>query len=283
MILNYPEEGYKWIIGTGAFTDVYKGEVRPETVGATPTFVAVKLFRATPGEDQAATDATGRRLIRESNVWLRLKHPNIQPYLGHCRGLGPTLALVSPFCERGCILKFLKKNLIENKSPLIKDVASGLEYLHSADVIHGDLHCKNILVDDKGHALLADFGRSKVLGESGYSTAFLAGYAPYMAPELFPSGDVEVDTLFSKKSDVYAFAMVCFEIFTGQLPFASYKMGNLDWRVVPLISKGRRPQRTPKVQTFISSDMWNILEDCWKQDPERRISSGEIVQRINEL
>lgn len=69
-------------------------------------------------------------------------------------------------------------------------------------------------MDNIGRARLADFGRAKIIGEKGYSTSLLAGCASYMAPELFPTSEpeVDVDALFSKDSDVYAFAMVCFEV-----------------------------------------------------------------------
>ena len=60
-----------------------------------------------------------------------------------------------------------------------------------------------------GHAVLIDFGRSKIIGEVGYSTALMAGSAAYMAPELFPKGEVNIDELFSKESDIYAFGIVC--------------------------------------------------------------------------
>jgi serine/threonine protein kinase len=72
---------------------------------------------------------------------------------------------------------------------------------------------KNILVDDEGHALLADFGRAKVFGEPGFSTNLIAGVPSYMAPELFSTRmEVDMNELFSKQSDVYAFAMSCFEV-----------------------------------------------------------------------
>jgi serine/threonine protein kinase len=71
---------------------------------------------------------------------------------------------------------------------------------------------KNILVDEEGHARLVDFGRARVIGEAIYRTAFMAGSAPYMPPELLPENDVDVDELFSKQSDVYGFAMSCFTV-----------------------------------------------------------------------
>ena len=58
--------------------------------------------------------------------------------------------------------------------------------------------------------MLTDFGRAKVIGEFGFDTQSLAGCAAYTAPELLSTdSNVNVDVLFSKKSDVYAYAMLC--------------------------------------------------------------------------
>jgi len=242
-------------------------------------YVAVKIFRASTNDDPARTADVSRRLIRESKVWLRLKHPNIQPYLGHCSDLGLSVALISPLCGSGTILKYIAVKPSANKLRLVQEVATGLEYLHSLDVIHGDLQCHNILVDEQGHAVLADFGRAKVIGEVGYSTRLLAGSAPYMAPELFPPSDVNVDDLFSKKSDVYAFGMLCYEIFTNAAPFTCYN-AHMDWQIVPLIQQGKRPRYTTQVQRQIPTDMWRLMETCWATARESRPSADLIVQQM---
>ena len=67
-----------------------------------------------------------------------------------------------------------------------------------------------VLISDDGRAMLAGFGRAKVLGGLGFDIHDVAGCAAYMAPELFPSDDdINVDKMFSKESDVYAYAMLC--------------------------------------------------------------------------
>jgi serine/threonine protein kinase len=67
-------------------------------------------------------------------------------------------------------------------------------------------------VDNSHNARLCDFGRAKVIGDAEYSTALVAGCAPYMAPELFPEDERLVDQLFSPSSDIYAFGMLAFEV-----------------------------------------------------------------------
>jgi serine/threonine protein kinase len=89
--------------------------------------------------------------------------------------------------------------------------ASSLKYiLRIIDVIP---YQNNILVNESGHPVLTDFGRAKMIGDVFYSTPLMAGTAKYMAPELLPPTDeVDIDELFSKKSDVYAFGILCFEV-----------------------------------------------------------------------
>jgi serine/threonine protein kinase len=247
--------------------------------------VAVKIFRISPTEDpEQPMDAKAikRRALRESKVWLhltQLNHPNVLPYLGYCSDLGESVALVSPFCSQGNIMTYISKNPSANKPLLVKEVAKGLQYLHFKDVVHADLHCNNIIVEG-GHARLADFGRAKIIGDESCKTKLPAGFAPYMAPELLPPDDkVNVDDLFSKHSDVYAFAMCCFKILTGQSPFASYN-ASLDFHVVLLIYQGKRPQYTRQVQSLIPRKIWTAMEACWQTAPEKRLSVDQVVEAI---
>ena len=75
-----------------------------------------------------------------------------------------------------------------------------------------------MVIDDNGRPLICDFGRSRILEQSGFTTVFAGGAARYMAPELFGPEDADLESansfipVITKKSDVYSFAMVCIEV-----------------------------------------------------------------------
>jgi len=281
-VLPYPNKKYFWAIGTGAMTDVFKGELRRE--GAPMELVAIKIFRATATDEQERVQALNRRLIRESNVWLGLCHTNIHPYLGYCEDLGLSVALISPLCMGGTIIKYLCDNPSANRLKFVKDVAMGLEYLHSNGIIHADLQRNNVLVDDSGNARLCDFGRARVIGDAAYSTKLVAGCLPYMAPELLVEDEAEdsnVDELFTLASDVYAFGILSFEIFTDVLHLGSTRRGaGFMACIMRHIREGMRPERTSDKQRLISDAVWDTMQACWDYEPTQRLSAAAVVQRI---
>jgi serine/threonine protein kinase len=152
-------------------------------------------------------------------------------------------------------------------------------------------------VDDCGSAQVCDFGRAKVIGTEDYQTELLAGYASYMAPELFPDDERIVDDLYTPSSDIYAFGMLSFEVrkyletrsscshhglqvFTDEVPFSSF--GALSqYRVIANVVHGVRPSRSSNKQLRISDNMWEIIQDCWVADPTVRPTAVEILQRIS--
>ena len=52
--------------------------------------------------------------MRESKMWIRLSHDNIQPYFGYCHKLSPVIALISPYCKHGTVMNYIKFNSADN-------------------------------------------------------------------------------------------------------------------------------------------------------------------------
>ncbi|KAJ7574150.1 kinase-like domain-containing protein, partial [Mycena floridula] len=159
-----------------------------------------------------------QRLEREASIWRRLVHPNVLPFIGICNDIAPWPVLLSPFYKHCHIQKYLATQATHgtaDKMAMIAAITSGLEYLHSKNIVHGDLKVQNILVDKQGNPSICDFGISKIMGSRGFTTSSV-GTAPYMAPELFfvidaITRNVVLPTTM-KSSDVYSFGLLVLEV-----------------------------------------------------------------------
>ncbi|KZT54929.1 kinase-like protein [Calocera cornea HHB12733] len=114
-----------------------------------------------PEEEKRKAD---RHLARELISWAVLQHDNILRLSGICMVESHSLrmfGMVAPWLEHGHAINYLKNNAERPRSLLLRDIAQGLMYLHSAfqpPLIHGDLKASNVLVDITHRAVLADFG-----------------------------------------------------------------------------------------------------------------------------
>ncbi len=106
---------------------------------------------------------------------------------------------------------------------MVKEMLTGLEFLHSQGILHRDLKPSNVLVDVAGHMRLADFGLSRVLGEDETTVQTDAiGTQDWMPVEVVEARNKRQKCRFKKKSDVQAVGMMAFFILTrGDHPFGS--------------------------------------------------------------
>ncbi|KAJ7588213.1 kinase-like domain-containing protein [Mycena floridula] len=257
-------------VAAGAFGDIWKGILRGQDV-------SVKVARVFRDDD---VQRFVKAFYTEAILWGQLSHPNVLPLYGiYYLNNEETsqLCMVSPWMENGNIVRFLKDappSSVNHRS-LMLDVALGMEYLHKESVVHGDMKGLNILITPSFRACLMDFGLSSIADSqipnwTSLSTQHSGGTARWQSPEIL-EGEPN-----SFKGDVYAFGCVCYEIFAGQVPF--HELSN-DMAVSLRIIRGSRPARpeTP----LMEDDVWNLIRDCWKQDPDERPTAGQIVQRLS--
>jgi serine/threonine protein kinase len=276
----------------GGFSEVYRGEwTDPLTNNI--RLVAIKLLRGIH-TDRDLLEAMTRRMNRETRVWHELLHPNILPFLGVCHDLGPSPAMVSPMCDNGPVDKYLLQNPEANRLTIITGAARGLAYLHSQNVVHGDLKARNVLMSDDGTPLLADFGRSKFIDHRGFTTAF-SGSARSLAPELL-AAEADLDNTddaydavanqtdpmpnLTKETDVFGFSMVALEIYTGKLPYYHILQESA---IIHQVQQGSRPDRLRCLPATFTDPMWALLTDCWKTAPNDRPVMETVVHRLEEF
>ena len=190
-------------IGRGSYGDVYRA--RDPRLGRD---VALKLLRhrdARPDSDST--------LIHEAHLLSRVRHPNVVTVYGAERIDGRT----------GLWMEFVEGETLEDelrrRGPLPPhevarlgvDLASALQAVHAAGLLHRDVKAQNVMRDAQGRVVLMDFGAGDEHDARGEG---LAGTPAYLAPEVLDGAAA------SQRSDVYALGVLLFRLLTGALPIA---------------------------------------------------------------
>ena len=138
------------------------------------------------------------------------------------------------------------------------------------------------MIDQAGHARLADFGLIAIASDPTNATStnsFLQGGTwRWMSPEFFiPEKFNLKDNRQTKHSDCYALGMVIYEVLSGRFPFSRHH----GFVIIGKIIQGKRPGR-PRGQKGrrFTDDVWCTLEHCWKPNPCDRPSIEDVLQRL---
>ncbi|KIP06901.1 hypothetical protein PHLGIDRAFT_106442 [Phlebiopsis gigantea 11061_1 CR5-6] len=264
-------------VGQGFFSQVWKGRYRNRVV-------AVKVLASwTPKET----------FLREVHVWNELRHKNILEMVGASAveatpmtiGWDSSLTqlpwfIVSRCYERGSLVKWVKglakeqwESMVVDASQgvlrMIHEIVQGMQYLHTREVLHGDLKAANVLINKYGHCIISDFGQSELRSEAYRlsGTPLPHGTLRWQAPELM-AGQSKLTT----EVDVYAFAITCIEILTkGGVPWPLAD----DNAVRNFVSvENMRPEIPPLAQW--SPHLAEIIRQCWAWDPSLRPSFAQL-------
>lgn len=252
----------RWIGGTPS-ANVYEAVYFTAT---TSKQVAVKSLRIENLENRGQSE--GQELLIRANAWMTLQHNNILTPIGFADGFGPLPSIVYDWMPGGTLTSYLEENSgslsVLPRFYLIEQIAAGLCYLHYNNVVHGNLHGNNVLIDAMGVAYLADYDVTPT-----HRGQHIPPSVRWAAPERFDSQNVVAPTT---KSDVYSLGSIIYQVLTNRQPY--YEVRNRS-KVSIEILNGNKPSRSR--DTHIADHHWLFMQRCWSV-PENRPSAAEVLR-----
>src|SRR5262245_14107544 len=268
------------LIGAGGMGEVYRA--RDTRLGRD---VAIKVLPSQFALDPERT----ARFTREAQVLASLNHPNIAAIYR----LEPDNAIVLEYVEGPTLADLISRRAgpsgpaglpLDEVLPIARQIADALEAAHEQQIVHRDLKPANVKLRPDGTVKVLDFGLAKLVPVaaevSNYETpasltisptittpamtmaGVILGTAAYMSPEQAKGRPAD------KRSDIWAFGCVLFEMLTGKRPFdgddvsdtlAAVLRAEPDWNALPAATP--RAVRT-------------LLRRCLEKDRKRRLADA---------
>jgi len=213
------------------------------------------------------------RFEREAQVLAQLNHQNIAAIYGFEHDKQECLCYL--------VLEYVPGETLPGPVPLedlpavLAQLIAALEEAHENGIVHRDLKPANIKITPEGKLKVLDFGLAKALADEGSSNAsansptlaasaltrggMLLGTAAYMSPEQARGKRLD------KRSDIFAFGSVLYEMLTGKQAFGGETISDsLGAILLKEPDRGLLPETTP-------AGLRRLLDRCLEKDPQRRL------------
>ncbi|HEX7166636.1 MAG TPA: PASTA domain-containing protein [Acidimicrobiales bacterium] len=246
-------------LGTGASAHVYVADdisLRRR--------VAVKVLHPALARDETFL----RRFRSEAQAVAALRHPHVLQVFDWGEDEdGPWLVL--EHLDGGSLRDILDRGhrLSPSQALLVgAQAAQGLDYAHRRGLVHRDVKPANLLFDDEGRLVIADFGLARALAEAAWTepAGAIVGTARYASPEQARGSRVD------GKADVYALALVLVEAITGHVPFVA------DTTIATLMARLDRDLAVPDDAGALAP----VIAAAGLADPDARIDAATFARRL---
>jgi serine/threonine-protein kinase len=250
-------------LGQGAMGSVFRGrDLRANRS------VAVKIL----SPEHCRKPKVVARFEREAELMTTLRHPNLVQLYGHGRR-GALPYIVMELLEGLTLAEVLQheagKLALPETIAVLKQLASGLSFLHHHGLVHRDVKPQNVIINAKGRVTILDLGVVRDRHNPGLTRpGAMVGTPYYMSPEQIAGLD-DVD----RRTDVYALAAMTFELLTGRPPF----LGKTNFDVLHGHKHSPPPDASALVKT-VSKPVARVLRGgLAKRRDERPATVSELI------
>lgn len=229
--------------------------------------VALKLIRPDIASDRRTLD----RFVNEIKLAHKISHRNIGKmyHLGEDQGLHYITMEYVPGEDLKSFIRRSRRLDTGTTVAIARQVCSGLTEAHNAGIVHRDLKPGNIMIDEEGNPKILDFGIARAMGsQSVTAEGIVIGTPEYMSPEQIEGKDSD------RRSDIYSFGVILFEMVTGRLPFAADTPF-----VMAFKHQTEKPPRPEDLNPQTPPQLGAIILKCLEKDREKRYQSTEEVCR----
>ena len=248
-------------LGKGGMGVVYKAEDTKLRRA-----VAIKLLPWWLTSDEGAKE----RFLHEGRAASSLDHTNICTIYEADETHDGQMFIAMAFCEGEVLGKKIERGALDpaRAVDIAIQVCDGLGVAHQSGMVHRDIKPGNIMISDRGHVKIVDFGLAKVAGETRVTRAGMAvGTVAYMSPEQARGEEVDART------DIWSLGAVLYEMLTGRLPFR----GDRDQAMIHSIL-AEEPEAPSRHNKAVPAALDKAVLKCLRKDPADRYSSTDELE-----
>ncbi|XP_038658318.1 serine/threonine-protein kinase 3/4 [Scyliorhinus canicula] len=256
-LTKQPEEVFDVLekLGEGSYGSVFKA-IHKES----GQVVAIK---------QVPVESDLQEIIKEISIMQQCDSPHVVKYYGSYFK-NTDLWIVMEYCGAGSVsdlIRIRNKTLTEEEiATILQSTLKGLEYLHFMRKIHRDIKAGNILLNNEGHAKLADFGVAGQLTDTMAKRNTVIGTPFWMAPEVIQ------EIGYNCVADIWSLGISAIEMAEGKPPYAD---------IHPMRAIFMIPTNPPP--TFRKPELWtdeftDFVKQCLVKNPEQRAAATQLLQ-----
>ena len=230
-------------LGRGATGVVYRAQ--DPAIGR---IIAIKTIRLSDFTDEAERERLRERLFREAQSAGMLSHPNIVTIYDIAEENG--LAYIFMECVDGPPLEKILNGAeadsgARTRLAILRQTATALDYAHKKGIVHRDIKPANIMIHERTHAKITDFGVAKIMSQQMTQSGVMMGTPNYMSPEQVQGHAVD------GRADQFSLAVIAYEVLTGEKPFLADQLAGA---AVP--HRARRSRSAAALESHASARRW---------------------------